>query len=99
MTGALQVLALTNPLRDGDFEAFRYIARGFLDQYRDGGVVLVADREGHQLFSSVTTDTASLPLRNNRAIVEKVFATKRLQYSNLLFPPVKNQPILPYKPP
>src|SRR5258708_630815 len=94
MTGALQVLALTNPLRDGDFEAFRYIARGFLDQYRDGGVVLVADREGHQLFSSVTTDTASLPLRNNRAIVEKVFATKRLQYSNLFVGAVKKQPIV-----
>src|SRR5882672_1638983 len=61
MTGALQVLALTNPLREGDFEAFRRIADGFLDQYRDGGVVLVADREGRQLFSSVTSDTANLP--------------------------------------
>ena len=75
MTGALQVLALTEPLRKGDFEAFRRIAVGFLDQYRDGGVVLVADREGHQLFSSVTSDGSNLPLRNNLAIVEKVFAT------------------------
>src|ERR1700688_4984098 len=94
MTGALQVLALTNPLREGDFEAFRRMAQGFLDQYRDGGVVLVADREGRQLFSSVTLDTASLPLRNNRAIVEKVFATRRLQYSNLFMGAVKKQPIV-----
>jgi two-component sensor histidine kinase len=94
MTGALQVLALTHPLRNGDFEAFRPIAEGFLDQYRDGGVVLVADREGHQLFSSVTSDTAHLPLRNNRAIVEKVFSTKRLQYSNLFVGSVKQQPIV-----
>jgi two-component sensor histidine kinase len=94
MTGALQVLALTNQLREGDFEAFRRIAQGFLDQYRDGGVVLVADREGRQLFSSVTSDTANLPLRNNRAIVERLFATKRLQYSNLFIGAVKKQPIV-----
>jgi two-component sensor histidine kinase len=94
MTGALQVLALTGPLRNGDFAAFRPIAEGFLDQYRDGGVVLVADRGGHQLFSSVTSDTAHLPLRNNREIVERVFSTKRLQYSNLFVGAVKQQPIV-----
>ena len=94
MTGALQVLALTGPLREGDFEAFRRIAQGFLDQYREGGVVLVADREGRQLFSSVTSDTANLPLRNNLEIVEKVFATKRFQYSNLFIGAVKKQPIV-----
>src|SRR6478609_842389 len=54
MTGALQVLALTNALRDRDFDGFRRIAQGFLDQYGEGGVVLVADREGRQLFSSIT---------------------------------------------
>jgi two-component sensor histidine kinase len=94
MTGALQVLALTDPLRAGDFEAFRRIAQGFLDPYRDGGVVLVADREGRQLFSSMTPDTATLPPRNNLAIIEKVFATRRLQYSNLFTGAVKKQPII-----
>ena len=44
MTGALQVLSLTDALRDGDFEAFRRITAGFLDQYGEGGLVLVADR-------------------------------------------------------
>jgi hypothetical protein len=51
MTGGLQVLALTDTLRNGDFEGFRSIASGFLDQYGKEGVVLVADREGRQLFS------------------------------------------------
>src|SRR5258706_7760414 len=83
MTGALQVLSLTNALRDRDFEGFRRISQGFLDQYGEGGVMLVADREGRLVFSSATADTASLPPRNNREIVEKVFATKRPQYSNL----------------
>ena len=94
MTGALQVLSLTDSLRDGDFEAFRRISRGFLDQYGEGGVVLVANRDGRQLFSSVTPDTASLPSRNNRDIVERVFATKSPQYSNLFIGAVKKRPIV-----
>ncbi len=94
MTGGLQVLALTSALRSGDFEDFRRIASGFLDQYGKDGVVLVANREGRQLFSSVTSDTAGLPLRNNREIVEKVFATKRPQYSNLFIGGVKKRLIV-----
>jgi two-component sensor histidine kinase len=94
MTGGLQVLTLTSTLRDGDFESFRRMASGFLDQYGPDGVVLVADREGRQLFSSVTPDTASLPLRHNREIVEKVFATKSPTYSNLFIGAVKKRPIM-----
>jgi len=94
MTGGLQVLALTNSLRNGQFDDFRRIASGFLDQYGKNGIILVADREGHQLFSSVATDTAGLPLRNNREIVEKVFATKQPQYSDLFVGVVKQQQIV-----
>ncbi len=94
MTGGLQVLALTNSLGNGKFDDFRRIATGFLDQYGKDSVILVADREGRQLFSSVTTDTAGLPLRNNREIVDKVFATRRPQYSNLFVGAVKKQPIV-----
>jgi len=94
MTGALQVLALTNAVRDGDFKGFRRMSRGFLDQYGEGGVVLVADRDGRLVFSSVTPDAESLPLRNNRAIVEKVFTTKSPQYSNLFTGTVKQRPIV-----
>ena len=94
MTGGLQVLALTNSLRGGDFNSFRRIATGFLDQYGKDGVVLVADREGRQLFSSVTSDVAALPPRNNRDIVEKVFATKRPYYSNLFVGAVKKSLIV-----
>ena len=94
MTGALQVLALTNALRDRNFNAFRRIAQGFLDQYAEGGVVLVADRDGRQVFSSVTTDTAELPLRNNRAVVDRVFAEKKPVYSNLFLGAVKKKMIV-----
>src|SRR5438270_12855130 len=77
MTGGLQVLALTDSLRSGDFQNFRRIASGFLDQYGKEGVVLVADRDGRLVFSSAAPDTASLSLRNNRDLVEKVFSTKQ----------------------
>jgi two-component sensor histidine kinase len=94
MTGGLRVLALTDALRSGDFENFRRIASGFVDQYGKDGVVLVADREGRRLFSSVTTDTASLPPRNNRGIVDRVFASKTPQYSNLFVGALKKRPIM-----
>jgi two-component sensor histidine kinase len=94
MTGGLQVLALTNSLRGGDFNSFRRIAMGFLDQYGKDGVLLVADREGRSLFSSETSDATNLPLRNNRDMVEKVFATKRPQYSNLFTGVVKKRLIV-----
>ncbi len=94
MAGGLQVLALTNSLRSGDFNSFRRIGLGFLDQYGKDGVVLVADREGRLLFSSITPDVASLPPRNNRDIVEKVFATKRPYYSNLFTGAIKKRLIV-----
>ncbi len=94
MTGGLRVLALTNTLRNGDFENFRRIASGFLDQYGKDGVVLVADREGRQLFSSAAADSANLPPRNNRDIVDKVFASKTPQYSNLFIGAVKQRLIV-----
>jgi two-component sensor histidine kinase len=94
MTGGLQVLALTNTLRDGNFDGFRRIASGFLEQYGRDGILLVADREGRQLFSSTTPDTASLPPRNNREIVAKVFATKAPQYSNLFLGATNKRPIV-----
>jgi two-component sensor histidine kinase len=94
MTGGLQVLSLTNSLRNSDFDSFRRIAFGFLEQYGKDGVVLVSDRNGRQLFSSVTPDTASLPPRNNRDIVEKVFTSRQPAYSNLFVGAVKKRLII-----
>lgn len=94
MTGGLQVLALTSSLRDGDYDTFRPIVHGFLEQYGRDGVVLVSDRRGRQVFSSVTSDTPSLPLRNNRDIVEKVFASRQPAFSNLFVDAVRKQLIV-----
>jgi len=94
MTGGLQVLALTSALRTGDYNSFRPIALGFLEQYGKDGVVLVADRQGRQVFSSASADTTSLPPRNNRDIIEKVFRTGQPAYSNLFVGAVKKRLIL-----
>ncbi|WP_259214799.1 sensor histidine kinase [Bradyrhizobium centrosematis] len=94
MTGGLQVLALTNSLRNGDFESFRRIALGFVEQYGKGGLVLVSDRKGRLLFSSATDDTASLPARGNLAIVERVFANKSPQYSDLFTGAINGRKVL-----
>ncbi|MET4202075.1 two-component sensor histidine kinase [Bradyrhizobium sp. LA8.1] len=94
MTGGLQVLALSNALQGGDFDDFRRLATGFISQYGEDSVLLVADGSGHQLFSTVTSETTNLPPRNNREIVERVFASKSPQYSDLFTGSTKNRPIV-----
>lgn len=94
MTGGLQVLALTNALRSGDFTNFADMALGFLDQYGKDGVILVSSRAGQVLFSSMTPYASELPVRNNREIVERVFATGQPQYSNTFFGAVKQKLVL-----
>lgn len=94
MTGGLQVLALSNSLQNSNFDSFRRLAAGFISQYGGDSVLLLADRSGHQLFSTVTTETANLPPRNNRAIVERVFASKAPQYSDLFVGSTKKRPIV-----
>jgi two-component sensor histidine kinase len=94
MTGGLQVLALSNALQSGDFDDFRRLATGFISQYGEDSVLLVADGSGHQLFSTVTSETTNLPPRNNREIVERVFASKSPQYSDLFTGSTKNRPIV-----
>ncbi|WP_407119448.1 sensor histidine kinase [Bradyrhizobium sp. LMG 9283] len=94
ITGGLQVLALSDSLQNRDFDGFRRLAVGFISQYGGDSVLLLADRSGHQLFSTVTTETANLPPRNNREIVERVFASKAPQYSDLFVGSTKKRPIV-----
>ncbi|TQF35196.1 histidine kinase [Bradyrhizobium sp. UNPF46] len=94
MTGGLQVLALTNSLRNDDFQSFRRIALGFVEQYGRGGLVLISDRKGRLLFSSATEDTASLPARGNLGTIERVFANRSPQYSDLFVGAINGRRVL-----
>lgn len=91
MTGGLQVLALTNALRDGDFKSFSEMASGFLDQYGKNGVILVETSAGQPLFASSTPTASALPPPDDHEIVEQVFATRLPQYSNTFFGPAKDE--------
>ena len=94
MTGGLQVLALTDALRNGDFKNFRGMAKGYLDQYGKDGLILVSDKTAQILFSSRAADDENLPFRNSRETVQKVFATKQPQYSGLFVGSVKKKQII-----
>ena len=94
MTGGLQVLALTSALRNDDFQSFRRIALGFVEQYGRGGLVLISDRKGRLLFSSATEDTASLPSRGHLETVERVFTNKSPQYSDLFTGAINGRQVL-----
>lgn len=93
MVGGLQVLSLTNSLRNGDFKNFRRVAEGFLEQY-EGGVLLIADRDGRQVFSSVTDDASTLPPRNNQEVVKRVFETGKPVFSDLFRGSVRGNQIV-----
>lgn len=90
MTGGLRVLTLSRALNDGNFEDFRTAASGFLAQYGEGGLLLISDRHGNPLFSSRIQDQ-ELPAHNNREIVERVFASKTPQYSDLFMSSVSKR--------
>ena len=94
ITGSLAVLSLTNSLRSGDFERFRRVADGFLEQYPPGGTLLIADRNGKQLFSTATKDLSEAPPRNNMDVVRQVFETGKPVFSNLFLGSVINKQIL-----
>jgi two-component sensor histidine kinase len=94
IAGGLQVLALTSPLREGNFPGFSVMASGFLEQYGKDGVILVADREGHILFPALESDGGAPVQRNNLDMVDRVFTTAQSQYSNLFFGVVKKRSII-----
>jgi two-component sensor histidine kinase len=94
ITGSLHIVSLTSSLRSGDFERFRRIADGFLAQYPPGGAMIIADRNGRQLFSTTTTDVSALPPRNNMDVVRKVFDTGKPVFSNVFVGSGINRQIL-----
>jgi two-component sensor histidine kinase len=94
MTSGLEVLALSDSLRTRDFDGFRRLTTGFLNQYGEDAILVVADHEGRQMFSSSKPDIVNLPTRKNRDIVTRVFATKAPQYSSLFVGSTKSQPIV-----
>jgi two-component sensor histidine kinase len=83
MTAGLQVLALSAALQRDDFEGFRRNAEAFLTQFAENQSIVIADREGRQLFDTRVAAGKLLPVRSARAGVGEVFKTRLPAYSPL----------------
>ncbi len=83
MTAGLQVLALSETLQRDDFENFRRNAEAFLSQFPESQSIVIADREGRQVFDTRMAPGTVLPVRTTRAGTGEVFQTRRPSYSPL----------------
>lgn len=94
ITSGLQVLALSQALQRDDFEGFRRNAESFLSQFSDHQIIVVADRNGRQVFNSRAHQGDNLPARAMRAGAGEVFETHQPAYSPLFSGSVTHEPII-----
>jgi two-component sensor histidine kinase len=94
MTAGLQVLALSRALQNDDFESFRRNAEAFLTQFPESQSIVVADREGRQVFDTRVAGGKLLPVRATRARAGEVFKTRRPSYSPLFIGSVSKDLII-----
>jgi two-component sensor histidine kinase len=90
---ALQVLALSPALQDGDWSAFRHEAERFVSRYPAGPSVVVADRSGRQVFNSRFGEGTPLPPKSDLDSVRIVFETGRPYVSDVFVGAVARRPI------
>ena len=83
MTAGLQVLALSAALQRDDFEQFRRNAKSFLTQFPENQSIVIADRDGRQVFDTRAAPGGVLPARTSRAGTGEVFKTRKPAYSPL----------------
>jgi two-component sensor histidine kinase len=94
IVSGLSVLASSPALRDGDFETFRIGARAFTNQFDGDPLILVADEQGHVVFSSARGPGAALPDRTARPERGVVFATGKPAFSPLFVGAVSKRQIV-----
>src|SRR5258708_20309317 len=82
---ALQVLALSQALRDGDLVAFRAQAEAVAGQFPVSNIVLLKD-DGRQLMNTLLPPGAPLPVRPDAAAARQVYATDRPAVSDVYRP-------------
>jgi two-component sensor histidine kinase len=83
LTTGLQVLALSRALQSDDFEGFRRNADAFLTQFSESQSIVIADRDGRQVFDTRIAGGKLLPVRTARVGTGEVFKTRRPAYSPL----------------
>ena len=91
---ALQGLALSRALRDGDVAAFRTQAERFIAELSPGAVLFVADRSGQLLLDTRVPSGRPLPVRGDRSTEREVFETGRPAVSGLFSSAVTGSPVV-----
>jgi two-component sensor histidine kinase len=91
---ALQVLALSPALRDGDWTAFRHEAERFVSRYPAGHTIVVAERSGQQVFNSGLAEGTPLPSKSDLDSVRIVFETRAPYVSNVFIGAVAKRPLV-----
>lgn len=80
---ALEVLADSTVLRNGNFGAFRQRAVMVIAEQFPGATILLIGRDGRELLNTRRPPDASLPVRGNMETTQRVFATGKPAVSNL----------------
>ncbi|HEY6380321.1 MAG TPA: sensor histidine kinase [Pseudolabrys sp.] len=94
IVSGLTVLAGSDSLARGDFDAFRGRVQAFLAQFPGRASVIVGDREGRQVFNSSTEPGVLLPPRTSREDRDAVFKTRKPAFSELFVGSVSKRPIV-----
>jgi len=94
IVSGLAVLAGADSLARDDFGTFRARALAFLSQFPDDPSIVIADRQGRQLFSSAIPPNTPLPTRTSRENRDEVFRTRKPSFSPLFVGSVSKRPIV-----
>jgi two-component sensor histidine kinase len=93
LIAALQVLALSPALQNGDLAGVRPDAERFASRYSAGHTVVVTDRSGQQLFNSGIAEGTPLPPKTDQQSVRTVFESGQPFVSNVFVGSVAKRPI------
>ena len=81
--GVLQVLALSQRLREGDLDGFRTFAEATVSQQFPGSNIILLKSDGQQVMNTLLPRGAPLPVRPNLESLNQVLATGRPAVSNV----------------
>ncbi|MGH7126035.1 MAG: ATP-binding protein [Stellaceae bacterium] len=80
---ALQVLALSGQLREGNWEGFRGSAEAVIAEQFAGSNILLAREDGQQVMNTLVAPGAPLPVSPYHEAIRRVFATGRPTVTDL----------------
>ncbi|MBY0320010.1 MAG: response regulator [Reyranella sp.] len=91
---ALQVLARSRALRDGEVEVFRTQAQALVDQQFPGANILLLREDGQQVMALALPPNAPLPARRELGSIQQVMATGRPAVSDLFIGRIRGGPVI-----